>query len=175
MSITLGAAENGKVCIGADTLGIYENGEFTERKDKKIFKVDDRFLIAYTGSFRNGQKIKYMFNPPTQDEEINDHAYLCTSFIKNLKKLLADEYQEEWSIIVGYRGNIYTIQSDFQVSFPKDGYDAQGAGYQYALTAYKLLTEYSNLSLKERIKKALNITSNFSYVVRPPFNVKIDG
>lgn len=175
MSIALGAAENGKICIGADTLGIYENGEFIKRKDKKIFKIGDRFLVAYTGSFRIGQKIKYAFSPPIQDDDMNDHAYLCTFFIEELKELLADEYQEEWSIIIGYRGNIYTIQSDFQVSFPEDGYDAQGAGYQYALAAYKLLTKYSDLSLKERIERSLNITSSFSYVIRPPFNIEIEG
>lgn len=172
MSIALGASDGNKVCIGVDTLGIYGGGDYKRRKDKKIFTKDDEFLMSYTGSFRIGQSIKYNFEPPERNEDRTDHEYLCTDFMNSLREIILNEFEEEWALLVGYRGSLYTIQSDFQVTIPRDNFDAEGAGHKYALSAYKVLFDNNKLGLEERIENALEYTSYFASVIKPPFNIK---
>lgn len=173
MSISLGASNGNKVCIGVDTLGIYGGGDYKRRKDKKVFKKGDDFLISYTGSFRIGQSVRYNFEPPKKADNKSDHEYLCTDFMDSLKEIILNEFEEEWALLVGYKGSLYTIQSDFQVTVPKDNFDAEGAGHKYALSAYKVLSDNNNkLNLKEKIISSLDYTSYFASVIKPPFNIK---
>ena len=74
--------------------------------------------------------------------------------------------EEGGSFIVGYKGKLYVIMSDYQVAIPRENFTALGCGESFALGAMYASSE------KEPIKKieiALNAAVAFSMGVKPPF------
>ena len=71
--------------------------------------------------------------------------------------------------LVGYRGNVYEIQSDFQVGVPADSFMACGCGIDLCLGS---LYSTTDLPPRERIKKALEAAERFNGAVRKPFVIK---
>ena len=69
--------------------------------------------------------------------------------------------------LLGYKGNLYTIDSDFHINQTVDGVDSIGAGSKYCLAAFDALTEIK--SIKQRMFKALDITVNRCTLVSKPY------
>ncbi len=72
--------------------------------------------------------------------------------------------------MVGYKSNLYQIESDFQVGQTVDGFSACGCGEQLALGVMKGL-EDSKFSPTEKIHKALQTAAYFSAGVSGPFTI----
>jgi len=58
MTCIAGFVNKNEVWIGGDSAGV-AGYNLRIRKDTKVFKVNGRFLIGYTNSFRMGQKKIY--------------------------------------------------------------------------------------------------------------------
>lgn len=71
--------------------------------------------------------------------------------------------------MVGYKNQVYLIDSDFQVNSYVDGLVAIGCGEDFALGAMKALC---HLPPRQRIYKSLEIAAYFSGGVMPPFIIK---
>lgn len=135
---------------------------------KKVFRRGE-FLIGYTASFRMGQLLQYKLNVGPQGSEQDDLEYLATTFIDAVRECLKNggfakvenERQEGGQFLVGYRGRLYEVDSDFQVNSSQDGYMAIGCGAPYALGNL-----YSN---KGNMLTALEAAEHFSNGVRRPF------
>ena len=69
--------------------------------------------------------------------------------------------------LVGYRGNLYLIGSDYQVGRPSPGYDAVGCGGDVALGALFA----SSGPPSKRVKTALRAAASHNAGVRGPFKV----
>src|SRR3972149_571103 len=112
----------------------------------KVFRKQS-LLIGYTWSFRMGQIIQYAPNLPELSEHPSNYAYLIESFVPfirsafkdagNLK--IEDSVEEGGVFLVGIRGEIYEIQSDFSAYRAIDGFMAIGCGFAYALGALRIL------------------------------------
>ncbi|WP_405101701.1 hypothetical protein [Oceanobacillus sp. FSL H7-0719] len=180
MTCIVGLVENGVTYIGGDSLG--SNGySKTVRKDAKVFKLKDtnNAIVGYTSSFRMGQLLMYASNLIDKRDEPNiDHEYLVTKFVPNVIKLFEDGgYSKNnsgeksgGSFLLGYKGNLYKIESDFQVGESIDSYDACGSGEEFALGSLKT-TEGLGFSPEERVRLALQAASKFSTSVAPPHRI----
>jgi ATP-dependent protease HslVU (ClpYQ) peptidase subunit len=166
---------NKKIYMGADSAGI-SSYDLNIRSDPKVFK-NNEFLIGFTSSFRMGQLLRYCFDPPLHSNSMDDMKYMVSCFIPSIKDcfetggyLKTKEGQHSGGLfLVGYRTNLYKIYDDFQVATLKNTVDSVGCGSQVALGAMYAL-DY--LTPKNRINKALNITSKLNIGVHPPFIIE---
>jgi len=133
MTAIVAIAEKGVVYLGSDAAGVSGLG-ITVRDDPKSFVVADRFLIGCTTSFRMIQLLMYKLDPPAQTVSQNDYQYMVTSFIDSVRKCFSDngfgDMQKNigGTFLVGYKGTLYSVDSDFQVGIPTLQYDSVGCG-----------------------------------------------
>lgn len=174
MTCIIGAIDNGKIYMGADSAGV---GGYAlwRRKDRKIF-INGEFLIGFTSSFRMGQLLQYDFTPPQKKENQDIFEFMVTDFVESVRECLKkggyskirENEESGGTFLVGYRGRLFTIESDFQVAEIFHDFAAVGCGDQIALGSM-----YSTFGKKtsERIMTALEAAQEFSAGVRSPFNL----
>lgn len=172
MTCIVGIKNKGKVYIGGDSAGVNSRYDIAARLDPKVFLVDD-MAIGYCGSFRMGQLLRYI-DPPKHKKGVDDFQYMVTQFVPLIRKTFTDggynkkdkEQDEGGLFLIGYRGHLYSIESDYQVAENVDAYDAIGCAYGYALGS---LYHTTDLSPEERINKALEAAEHFSAGVISPY------
>jgi ATP-dependent protease HslVU (ClpYQ) peptidase subunit len=171
MTCIIGLSENGQVYMGADSCA--SNGwEARITKLPKMFRVG-KFLIGFTGSIRMGQILQYHLDIPPQGEE-PDEEYLVRIFVETVREALKEygyakienNQEKGGSFLIGYKGKLFCFDSDFQINSFKEDIDAVGSGREYALGAMMALKD---LKPEDRIKRSLEIASEFSIYVRKPF------
>jgi len=168
---------DGQVFIGADSMAA-SGWDARETLLHKVFHRGE-FLIGYTTSFRMGQLLEHRLEVAEQGDE-DDMAYMVATFVEAVRELFKDNgfskidsNQEEGGIfLVGYRGRLYNVCSDFQVNRFSDGFAACGCGEAYALAALKI---YDDLGPNQRCLEALKIAEYFCAGVRGPFFVEVLG
>jgi len=166
--------EKGIVYMGGDSAGVC-GLDVRLRADKKVFKKGE-FVFGFTSSFRMGQLLRFNLELPYHKAKISDEVFINTVFIEAIRKCLKEggyawvkeNIEHGGMFIVGYRGEIYTIESDYQVARHIENYDACGCGQDYALTTFFALRK-SKLKPRAKIKAALEAAVHFSGGVRPPF------
>jgi len=175
MTCIIGLEEDGKIYIGGDSASGYPN-IVRSTTTQKVFAIEP-FIFGYTSSFRMGQILHYNIDFPIPPESIYNEEYMVGIFIEIVRKQFKEygfskiETNEEsgGTFLVGVAGQIWQVESDFQVSRPKDGIFAIGSGSDVALGAMKALEH--KLEPRERILDALAICAYFCPYVRPPFVV----
>lgn len=180
MSCAIGIQTKDKVYIGVDSCAATED-EITIRQDKKIFKVKNKnMVIAFVGSVRTFQIIRFSFKIPTQKIK-DDFEYLCKDFVKSLKDCLRENneltFEKETNLetmacdlLIGYNGKLYSVGEDFQIEVTQTNYNSIGSGASYALGSLHT-TSKMNLTTKEKIKLALQSSAKYSNTVEPPFKI----
>lgn len=176
MTCIIGYAKKGVVWIGGDSAGV-GGYNLQIRSDEKVFKKD-KMIFGFTSSFRMGQIIRYCLTIPEQYQSKEDYEYLCSDFMDALIKCFSDkgylkkkdEVKVGGVFLLGYRGNLYTVYDDFQVSKLVKDYNAVGCGEDLAMGAM-FATEETDWSPESRINKALSAASEHSAGVAPPFNI----
>jgi len=142
----------------------------------KVFHVGE-FLIGYTSSFRMGQLLQYHLSVKPQEKESN-RAYMIAVFAEAVRELLKghgyarveNNEEEGGCFLVGYRGELYTMEGDFAVLRSADGFAAIGCGSSYALGALKAMgLEHP----QEALERALEVAAHFSAGVRGPFTTEL--
>lgn len=177
MTCIIGFVKDGKVFIGGDSAGV-AGLNYHIREDKKVFKKKD-MVFGFTSSFRMGQILRYCFDIPDHDPKRDDFDYLCTDFIDGLIKSFKDKgyartENDEVSggvFLVGYKGNLYQIYSDFQVAKIQRPFDACGCGERYALGAMEVMTKDKSQDPEKIITEALIVAESYSAGVRGPYNI----
>jgi ATP-dependent protease HslVU (ClpYQ) peptidase subunit len=169
------AVSDGKrVIIGGDSAGV-SGWDMTVRADEKVFRVG-HMVMGFTSSFRMGQLLRYKLHVPDHPDGMEDHRYLATHFIDAVRQCMRDggyakteSGREEGGIfLVGYRGSVWKIDSDFQVGRSVAGFDAVGCGADYALGAMAAMRGRPTV----RVLRALEIAAQFSAGVRGPFTTE---
>lgn len=176
MTCIIGWVENNKVWVGGDSAGV-GGLKIRTRADSKVFK-NGEMLFGFTSSFRLGQLLRYSLEIPEQPRKKDDYEYMCTDFINAVSEMLerkkyAKVSDNEISIgffLVGYKGKLYEIQSDLQVTKPTLNYEAVGCGADIAMGALYALKDHK-IKPKEKITKALEAACEFSAGVRAPFTI----
>ncbi len=159
--------------IGGDSAGV-AGYSITVRADTKVFR-NSEFIMGFTSSFRMGQLLRYSLIPPVPQTWDIDR-FMATDFISAVRDCLrAGGYARNESgseaggvFLVGIRGRLYRIDSDFQIGRSIDLYDAVGCGEEFALGS---LFGSANLEPEARVRLALEAAAYHSSAVCPPFHV----
>lgn len=175
MSCIIGLETKKGVMIGCDSAAASGWNIHTSRLSK-VFECG-KFLIGYTSSFRMGQLLQYKLAVEQQRNEQSDLAYLATTFVDAVRECLStggfkkveNEQEEGGVFLVGYKGKLYAVYSDFQVNTSTDGYSAVGCGADFALGN---MWSSKNLPPKKRIKQALKAAGYFSNGVCGPYHIQ---
>lgn len=176
MTCIIGFVEDNKVYMGADSVG--SDGYFTtDRVDSKVF-INGEFIMGYTSSFRMGQLLRYKFNPPQYNDKVCIHKYMCTEFVDSLINCFRSNFygQEEkgekfgGDFLVGFKGRLFTIASDFQVGEQRQRYASVGGGLYFAYGCLYGLADLA-MSVEKKITKALEAAEKYCATVKGPFTI----
>jgi ATP-dependent protease HslVU (ClpYQ) peptidase subunit len=175
VTAVVGLEHDGKVYIGADSAGTAGWSQ-TVRADEKVF-INGPFVIGFTTSFRMGQLLRYKLNVAEQaPSQTDNYRYMSTWFIDAVRTCLKDGgfakinngVEQGGTFLVGYRGALYCVGSDFQVGRSVEGFDAVGCGAELALGA---LAASALKDPTRRAEQALEVAARFSAGVAGPFKV----
>lgn len=177
MTCIVGIAQKGLVVIGGDSAGV-AGLSLSVRADEKVFRKGD-FLYGFTTSYRMGQLLRYVFDPPRHHPGTDTMAYLVAEFIPALRQCFnANGYGQSHNhqdsggcFLLGYRGEIFQIESDYQVARPMDEYAAVGCGFDLALGALHA-TQDGATEVGDRVVAALKAAAHHSAGVCPPFVIE---
>lgn len=186
MTCIVAIEHHGDIYVGGDSAAIDDAAtEIRSRADEKVFIKscfefhDQRMIIGFAGSFRVGQLLRYSLEIPEHKKQYSDMEYLVVDFIDSIRSMQkdkgslikVDELEEHDSeLIVGYKGKIYIVESDFQVGRLIENYAACGTGAQTALGAL-YATKNIKISPEERVKLALSASVEYTPGVREPFTI----
>jgi len=159
--------------MGADS-ALSNGWTVRETAYPKLFR-NGEFIIGCVESLRMTQILEYHLDVPEQDRA-GDREYLVTVFVEAVRKefkkqgfaKVENNEEEGGFFLVGYRGEIYKVENNFQVVSYADALIALGGGEDFALGAMKAL---EHLPPRERIEKSLEIAAYFSGAVMAPFVV----
>src|ERR1035437_10258119 len=138
MTVIAALIHEGKVYMGGDSAAIDGSDCVYIRKDPKVF-TNGPFLIGFTHSFRMGQLLMdaSFLDPGNMDL----FKYMRTQFVDAVRSRLQtggyakveSNREEMGEFMVGVRGRIFDIESDYNVGESEDPYYAIGQGSQEAL------------------------------------------
>ncbi len=177
MTCIVGVIHNGKVWMGGDSAGTSMNMNQRIRADKKVFIKND-LIIGFCGSFRMGDLLKHTLKIPNTDDVVDPDTFMVNQFVDSLRDLLETENKRAGlsgndklfpSILVGFHGRLYNIESDYQCGRPEDGYDSVGSGSSVAVGSMHGSKFIS--SPRRRIEIALEAAARNDAAVRPPFHI----
>ncbi|EIV91013.1 hypothetical protein [Frankia sp. QA3] len=173
MTCIVGVQQDGRVVIGGDSAGV-AGWSITVRADTKVFR-NGEFIMGFTDSFRMGQLLRYSLVPPVpQDWDLD--RFMATDFIAVVRDCLReggfarnDSGNESGGLfLVGIRGHLYRIDSDYQIGRSVDDYYAVGSGDEYACGS---LHSTRGLDAEQRVQMALEAAAHHSTGVCPPFHI----
>ena len=174
VGIEITEAEWPIVIIGGDCASS-DRHHITPHARPKVFG-NGSFIMGYTTSFRFGQLLEHAFTAPEHPEGMDDHKYLCTLFVDAMRDCLKqagyskvdNNVETGGDALLGYRGVLYTIYSDFQISRNTHGFDAVGSGYLPALGSLHT-TRNSSKEPQDKLRAALEAAAELITTVRGPF------
>lgn len=138
----------------------------------KVFKTGE-YLIGWCGSFRFAQIIQYMtgFTSPS-GRDID--AFMAVEFAAEIRKSLKtnkyDVKKNESDLLVGLRGRLYRLQTDFSIIRVRTSYDVIGSGTDVALGALHALHPY-DIAPRERVMAALKAATVHGPFIRGPYTI----
>lgn len=178
MTCIVGLEHEGKVYLGGDAAGIGGDLSIETRRDEKVF-INDNVLMGFTSSFRMGQLLRYALTVPERSTRFDsDMAYLVVDFIDAVRHVFIDhghmgevENRDEGGCwLLGYKGSLYTVHSDFQIGKGADSYAAVGCGEDFALGSL-FATQNSSYRPEQRLVMALDAACHHSAGVRGPYTI----
>lgn len=172
MTVVVGVIDGGQVHLGADSAATGRASQ-NIRLDSKVFR-NGPYVMGFTGSYRMGQLLNYKLRILETPDEADLHRFMATTFIDAVRQTLKDGgYATEkdgeergGNFIVGVAGNLFEIQSDYQVSHQHGDFTAVGSGEDLALGS---LASTGGQLVSSRIDQALSAACRFNSTCREPF------
>lgn len=172
MTCIVGIVYDGKVYKGGDSAA---SSDFSLdlRDDEKVFHKEE-FIMGCTTSFRMGQLLRYKLNIPEHKSGIETYEYMITDFVAAVRTCLTDggfaSNESGGVFLIGYRGELFIIEGDYQVGKSLLGYDVLRSGD--AIAKGSLFSTRNLNDPQARIIEALKASEQFSPFVRAPFVIK---
>lgn len=174
MTCIVGIETDQGVIIGGDSAGV-AGWSITVRADQKVF-TRDGYTFGFTSSFRMGQILRYDAELPIPNCHQNLDAFMVSWFIPAIRTALTDggyttirnNNEEGGTFLVGIRGRLYSVESDFQIGRARGGYMAVGCGDDLALGS---LHSTTHLEPRARVLAALKAAAAHSAGVCAPFKI----
>lgn len=171
--------EKENVWIGADSAAVAGHRTLTRYAEPKVFR-NGEFLIAYMGSFRFGHVLQHAFTPPKHLKKKSPIAYMITDFADAVREAMSeagalrkkdDVVTLDGAALIGYRGNLFVLHTDFQVGSPMEGYAALGSGEDVANGALRVLRNANGIKPHERLTAVLEAAAAHVSTVCGPFRI----
>lgn len=177
MTCIVAIKNNNKVYLAGDAAATSGHTKVV-RKDPKVFK-NGRFLLGFCGSFRFGQLMRFTFKPPRKPAEMDDLEFICTRFIPRMQECISEHgyslsEESDSSLVVGFNGELYVIESDCQVELIDSPFVAIGSGRELAIGALEtmyLLQAAKHMHVREVLTTALSVASIHNNTVSPPYTI----
>jgi hypothetical protein len=196
MTCIVSIADGKKVWMGADGCG--SNHSFKlEVIHPKVFireidgpKKKEKIIIGGCGSFRMLQLLEYSLKLPKIKRTQTVVNWLVTDFADACRKLFTEKGLafiannsvqidvNGSSFLVGFRGQLYHVYSDFQAFAATTSEAAAGSGTMLALGSLHTSNALKDWILNEvpvspeaRIELALQAASDINPFVSPPFTI----
>jgi hypothetical protein len=172
---------DGTVYIGGDSAGV-SGWDLIVRADEKVFTAPGGIAFGFTTSFRMGQVLRYGLDLRTSLLQLDNGKpigeWMVIDFVNTVRECFKSagyaskdkEREEGGTFLVGLRGRLFEIGTDYQVGESLDGIHACGAGAQVALGAL-WAQRYLGLAPEQRVRVALEAAERFSAAVRSPFEI----
>lgn len=186
MTCIVGIETSDGVIIGGDSAGTGGYSQ-TIRADQKVWNCgeNDEWVYGFTSSFRMGQLLRYTLTAPLsryevdRDDQEAQYKWMSTDFIDAVRKCLKSGgyakidsgVEEGGCFLVGWRGTLYVIESDFQVGRSVDGFNAVGSGQDLALGALHATRQPKDMPAAERVSMALDAAATYNAAVAEPFHL----
>lgn len=175
MTCIVGVAHEGCVWIGGDSAGV-SGYDIAARVDTKVFKRGP-YVLGFTDSFRMGQLLRWAFDVPTPPAR-GLERFMCTTFIDAARDCLKaggwatsrSDQEAGGTFLVGVRGRLFEVYSDYQVGETRNGFSAVGCGAAYALGVLDL-TGRQQMEPRSRARLALETAARHSAGVCGPFTI----
>lgn len=178
MTLIVSLVRDGKIYMGADSSA---NCEETKSKqpisNPKAQRVGD-MLIGCTGSQRVRDLLFHAFKPPTMRGSDPD-TYMRVDVAGRMSDLLVkhgaikDEapYDMGGEVVVGFRGNLYYVDSDFSVVTNADPFVVAGSAANIALGIVAALTDKTRMAPRKVIEYTMARCNRYCYEVSAPYNI----
>lgn len=172
MTVIVGLVHKHRVHMGGDSAGV-AGYALTIRTDTKVFATGP-YVMGFTSSFRMGQLLRHALQAPAPEGGLD--RFMCTTFVDSVRACLKDggwakkdaDQEQGGTFLVGVHGHLYTVDSDYQVAEPADGYAAVGCGDELALGALHTTTTLG-MKPQARLTAALAAAAHHSAGVRGPY------
>lgn len=133
MTSIVGIEYGGKVLLGGDIQGTGGNCKVIHTQPKVFNKSGVAF--GWAGSYRFGQILEHeLSNPVIPEDDAEIYRWLVTILVPNIRKILKDNGCDDGgNCLIGVKGQLWELQSDFSVIRSTIGYAAVGSGAEYAI------------------------------------------
>lgn len=175
MTCIVALTDGKRVVMGGDSAGV-AGLELQVRDDRKVFRSGP-YTVGFTTSYRMGQVLNFLTPLPPPQRDVEPMRFMVAEFVEAARQSFKhagfcrkDNEKDYGGIfLVGFDGQIFEVQDDFQVVKPAKPYTAIGSGGRVALGALHALEDIPELTLRERAQRALEISECWSASVRAPF------
>lgn len=156
--------------------------------EPKVFVLDDQIVMGYCGSPRLAQLLEYGLNVPERSARTHfDMEWLTIDFVDSIREHLAekcyilkengteDSLPDGCLCLFGYRGELYTLESNFQIIQSTNDYMSVGSGSDLAhgalYTMYEKFDIAKNYHPAEIINNALEAATHHNASCGKPFHI----
>ena len=189
MTVIVGIKDKDNIYMGCDS-AISTDSEIMTLSNPKIIQKWG-MLIGITGSIRGLQLLEYEWDIPDNDDgkEIlsvldtySDDEYIHKFVVPSIKEVFfsnqyciqcdGQENMEDW-LLIGYKGELYTLVSNYQCFKLDKPYAAIGSGSPYALGSLKTQEDLGIFGKdpEMNITRAIKSACEFSNSVREPIKL----
>jgi ATP-dependent protease HslVU (ClpYQ) peptidase subunit len=166
------------IWIGGDSAFDTSTG-IIQSKNPKVYKKGE-FIFGISGYLSVSHALTHTMAFPDCYEKQDPLTYIINNFIPDYRNALHQLGLIEMEngiernrseILVGYRGHLFSIGTDFSVLESLEDFFAVGSGSVYAMGAL-YATRYLKLEPKLRLELALESASMYDEAVCPPFEIE---
>lgn len=171
MSCIVGLLKDKKLYMGSEGRATTDDGEKRPILATKLFWNGD-FLIGFAGSVRTGQLLKAeYFEVPDDVHELAD-AIRGHLGVKGSLATSDDQLSvQNCNFLVGFKGRLYEILTDFQLNEVYGDFLSIGSGSTYAMGS--LFTSKRVKSGEKRVLLALRAAVEFDSRCGPPYFIEV--
>lgn len=172
MTCIVGVADGKNVYMGADSM-VSDGSLKAMFAEGKLWRLGE-MIVGGCGDVRPEQILLHHLKMPAHPRTMPAAKYLVTRVVPAMKKLLdahgaltkQGQIRGGGSMMVGYRGELYSIGCDLSVIVAADRYAAEGSGRDFALGS---LHGSNALGPLDRLTRALEAAAHHELHVAPPF------
>lgn len=181
MTCIAAVSDGVSVWMGGDSAGIDDRLWLGIGMETKVW-LADHLIFGASGSFRVAQLLRWRMTLPVPEPDIDPLSYVVGPLVDAMRVTLAEggaltvwdedntEGLTDSGLLVGFRGRIFEIFSDFGCQELIHDYASIGCGSPLAFGSLAG-TEKLDVSPKKRIKLALAVAERHSGGVRGPMTI----